>query len=120
LRRADVRVVVATSKGRATSLDILEHCGIRDAVDDVIGGDCVTRGKPHREMVDQARARFTCAASRTLVVGDTSFDIEMGKSAGVPTCAVTYGMHPEAELRSLRPEFMIDCFEALVPLVEAQ
>lgn len=120
LRRKDVRIVIATSKGRATSLDILEHCGVRDAVDEVIGGDCVTRGKPHREMVDRARAQFSSVPSRTLVVGDTSFDIDMGHSAGVATCAVTYGMHPETELRSLRPQFMIDRFESLISLVAPQ
>lgn len=113
LRRADVRVAVATSKGRATSLDILAHCRIADLVDEVIGGDCVTHAKPHPEMIERARARFAIEAERTLLVGDTSFDVEMGKAAGVATCAVTYGMHAPAALRALRPEFVIDRFDSL-------
>jgi phosphoglycolate phosphatase len=117
LQRANVRIAVATSKGRATSIDILEHCEIRGFVDEVIGGDCVTRGKPHREMVDRARTLLGAAPARTIVVGDTAFDIEMGKAAGVVTCAVTYGMHPAAELRALRPEFVIDRFDSLAGLV---
>src|SRR5262245_38144951 len=47
LRAHSVRMAVATSKGRATTLDILTHCAIAHHVDQVIGGDCVERGKPH-------------------------------------------------------------------------
>jgi len=119
LRGKGVRVAVATSKGRATSLDILEHCRIRGLVDEVIGGDSVTRGKPHPEMVERARSLFAASAERTLVVGDTSFDVEMGKAAGVATCAVTYGMHSAAALRALRPEFLIDSFDSLRALFAA-
>ena len=113
LRAAGARLVIGTSKGRATTLDIIAHCGIDRHIDDVIGGDCVTRGKPHPEMVDQARERFGIAPERTLMVGDTSFDIRMGKAAGVATCAVTYGMHPIESLRALGPDFLIDCFSEL-------
>jgi len=113
LRRDGLRLVIGTSKGRATSLDILTHCGIADMIDEVIGGDSVARGKPHPEMVEQARRLFTAPAERTLVVGDTTFDMEMGKAAGVATCAVTYGMHTLEALRALRPDFLIDRFEAL-------
>lgn len=117
LHARGARVVVATSKSRATTLDILAHCAISHCIDDAIGGDSVTRGKPHPEMVHRARDRFATAAERTLVVGDTSFDIDMGKAAGVATCAVTYGTHPAARLRALQPDFMIDRFAALRPLV---
>jgi phosphoglycolate phosphatase len=113
LRAAGVRIVVATSKGRKTTIDILEHCRIRSVVDEVIGGDCVRQGKPHPEMVERARELFPASADRTMVVGDTSFDMEMGKAAGVATCAVTYGMQSVERLSALRPTFMIDRFEEL-------
>jgi phosphoglycolate phosphatase len=117
LRAAGVRLVVGTSKGRATT-DIVRHCGIAECIDEVIGGDCVTRGKPHPEMVHRAQALFGTAPHRTLMVGDTSFDIEMGQGARVATCAVTYGMHPAAALRELRPDFVIDRFEQIGRVVD--
>lgn len=113
LRAAGLRLVVGTSKGRATTNDIVEHCGIAECIDEVIGGDTVTRGKPHPEMVHRAQALFGTPPQRTLMVGDTSFDIEMGQAARVATCAVTYGMHAAAALRQLRPDFVIDRFEQL-------
>jgi len=119
LHTSGARVVVATSKSRATSLDILTDCAVPHCIDEVIGGDSVTHGKPHREMVDHARHRFQAAAARTIMVGDTSFDIEMGKAAGVATCAVTYGTHSAVALRALQPDFIIDRFAALYALVTA-
>jgi len=117
LRAAGARLVVGTSKGRATTTDIVRHCGISEYIDEIIGGDSVTCGKPHPEMVHRAQALFGTAAHRTLMVGDTSFDIEMGQGARVATCAVTYGMHPAAALRDLRPDFVIDRFEQIGGIV---
>ncbi len=113
LRAAGLRFVVATSKRRATTLDILRHCAINALIDAVIGADCVTRGKPHPEMVHRARTLLPSAADRTVVIGDTRFDIEMGKAAGVATCAVTYGVHPPDLLRALRPDFVIHDFASV-------
>lgn len=117
VRAAGVRTVIATSKRRATTLDILRHCAIDDQIDAVIGGDCVVRGKPHPEMVHRAHAMFPTAAARTVVVGDTRFDMEMGRAAGVATCAVTYGAHTAHDLRTLRPDFVIDTFGSLGEVV---
>jgi phosphoglycolate phosphatase len=117
-RATGARLVVATSKSRATSLDIVRHCGIADVFDDVIGGDCVARGKPHPEMVERALVTYGTAPARTLVVGDTTFDIEMGQAASVATCGVTYGMHEARRLRALQPTFLIDRFDALTALID--
>jgi phosphoglycolate phosphatase len=117
LRASGIRLVIGTSKGRATTSDIVRHCGIDSLIDAILGGDCVTRGKPHPEMVHRAQALFGCAPHRTLMVGDTSFDIEMGQAAGVATCAVTYGMHAATALRLLRPDFVIDRFEEISRVV---
>jgi len=112
-RANGLRMVVATSKRRATTLDILRHCAIDAHLDAVIGGDCVAQGKPHPEMVYRAHALFPAPAHRTLVVGDTRFDMEMGRVAGVATCAVTYGVHAAHDLRALQPDFVIDAFGSL-------
>lgn len=117
LHRDGMKLVVATSKGRATTLDILRHCGIDGLIDDAFGGDCVEHGKPHPEMVHRARDRFGVAADRTVMIGDTSFDIQMGHAAGVSTGAVTYGMHDPDTLRALRPSFVVDRFDELTQIL---
>jgi phosphoglycolate phosphatase len=114
LRDQGVRLAITTSKNRSTTVDIVAHCGITDVIEAIFGGDSVTRGKPHPEMVETALAHFGCAPERTLLVGDTSFDIEMGQAAGVSTCAVAWGMQPAEALRQLAPDFVIDRIGELV------
>lgn len=117
LRTAGARLVIGTSKGHATTCDILKHCGLDDVIETVIGGDSVRRGKPHPETIDRALKICGVRRERALMVGDTSFDIDMGHAAGVATCAATYGMQPAASLRALRPRFLIDRIEELAAVV---
>jgi phosphoglycolate phosphatase len=49
----------------------------------------------------------------TLMIGDTSHDMEMARAAHVDALAVTYGAHPEAGLRACRP---LDCCADVVRL----
>jgi len=51
--------------------------------------------------------------ARMLVVGDTTFDIEMGHAAGARTCAVTYGSHDAERLRSVSPHYLLDSLDQL-------
>lgn len=114
LRRRPVRVAIGTSKNHATTMRILEHLEIGDCFDDVLGGDSVTRGKPHPEMVELACRRAGCPPERALMVGDTSYDIEMGQAAGAATCAVTWGMQDEDRLRALKPTRVIRSLRELL------
>ena len=52
-------------------------------------------------------------ADETLVVGDTTFDIEMGNRAGCRTCAVTWGNHSREVLASVFPDTIIDELDSL-------
>lgn len=114
LSRQGKRLAIATSKSRVITEKILVAVGLDDLVCDVVGGDCVQRGKPHPEAVERVLARAGVAAARAAVVGDTTFDIEMGKSAGVTTVAATYGMHDRATLAALRPDALIDDIAELI------
>lgn len=54
--------------------------------------------KPHPSMIRAALAETGVAAGRTAMIGDTRWDIDMGKAAGVATVAVDWGYHPAADL----------------------
>ena len=53
---------------------------------------------------------------KALMVGDSTHDIEAGKTAGLCTCAVTYGYRPAEVLEKMAPDFMIGAFGALLEL----
>jgi phosphoglycolate phosphatase len=65
-----------------------------------------TRPKPHPAMLRELMAQLGASPRETLMIGDTSHDLEMARAAGVDAIAVTYGAHREAGLRACGP---LDC-----------
>jgi len=54
-------------------------------------------------------------ASRTVMIGDTSFDMDMGRAAGVATIGVSWGYHPAERLACDR---LIHDFDGLLPAID--
>ena len=54
----------------------------------------------------------------TLVVGDSTLDIRMGKAARCETCAVTYGVHSSDRLAKYSPGWKINAFPELLNVLE--
>ena len=61
-----------------------------------------------RALPAQAQSAF---AGEGLVVGDSDNDVLAAAAAGIPSCAVSYGMGDPACLRASRPGLIIDRFE---------
>jgi phosphoglycolate phosphatase len=51
---------------------------------------------------------------RALMIGDTTHDLEMARSAGVPAVAAGYGAHPRANLEAQAPLACVSSFHELV------
>jgi phosphoglycolate phosphatase len=62
-----------------------------------------THPKPHPAMLRELMKELEVPAEVTLMIGDTSHDLEMARAAGVDALAVTYGAHAEQSLRSCSP-----------------
>ncbi|MCP5038013.1 MAG: HAD-IA family hydrolase [Rhodobacteraceae bacterium] len=71
--------------------------------------------KPHPSMLWKALADTGAEARDAVMIGDTSFDIEMGVAAGYRTIGVTWGYHPSQSLRDAGADVLIDRFEELLP-----
>ena len=59
--------------------------------------------KPHPQMLEELMDEFAVAPERTLMIGDTTHDLQMAINAGVAGLAVDYGAHSPAALDSLNP-----------------
>ncbi|HEX2987986.1 MAG TPA: HAD-IA family hydrolase [Chloroflexota bacterium] len=114
---AGVRMAVATAKLTRVAESTLAHSGARGYFDAVLGGDCVSEPKPHPQLALSALARLECSPESALVVGDTSYDIQMGKAAGTATCGVTYGVQPRTQLAGASPDYLIDRFAELAAIL---
>lgn len=69
--------------------------------------------KPHPAMLQTALAETSVEASRAVMVGDTTYDIEMARAAGVGAIGVTWGYHAPAALLAAGAARVIDSFDAL-------
>ena len=70
--------------------------------------------KPDTEPIEKTLDHFHVAPRETPVVGDTEFDIIMGRRAGTHTCGVSYGNGTREELEKAGAERIIDSLEELV------
>jgi phosphoglycolate phosphatase len=53
-----------------------------------------------------------------LMVGDTTFDLEMAKNAGVQSVGVSYGAHSVTQLEEYSPLAIVDCLSKLPAMLE--
>ncbi len=69
--------------------------------------------KPHPGMMPRAMAETGADARDTVIIGDTTFDIEMGKSAGTQAIGVTWGHHDRAELLAAGADALVETYAEL-------
>ena len=70
--------------------------------------------KPHPEMLHILINDLGVTAERTLMVGDTTHDLQLAKNAGAQSIGVTYGAHDRSKLESLSPMACVDSFGDLL------
>lgn len=73
--------------------------------------------KPHPGMLETAMRETGATPGQTVMIGDTTFDIEMGVAAGCKTIGVTWGYHEPRELIAVGANTMIDRYDQLVGAV---
>ena len=108
LKTSGVQMSIATSKSLQGLERMFEVLDLRAYFGFWLTNDRVDNGKPHPEMVERTLEHFDAAPGQTIMIGDTTYDIEMGQAAGVDTCAVTYGSHSAEEFSALRPTYTVD------------
>lgn len=107
-------LTIASSRSHRSLAEYIENLGLSDIISYTLGADDVTKGKPDPEPVVKTLDKFNLKAEEALVVGDTTFDIAMGRNAGTRTCAVTYGNGSLASLADA--DFIIDDFSKILDL----
>ena len=119
LQTKGVRMAIVTSRGLRTLDMINGHNDMNQYFETAVTHDDNLSPKPAPDMVLALLGTMNLAKDDVLVVGDTTFDIEMGNRAGCDTCAVTYGNHSRERLASVHPTFFADRFSEIVALPPA-
>jgi phosphoglycolate phosphatase len=99
LRERQHLLTVATGKSRAGLNQVLDSTELRHVFDASRTAD-ETAGKPNPLMLQELMAEFDIPPERTLMIGDTTHDLEMAHHAGCASIGVSYGAHePDAFAR---------------------
>ncbi len=114
LQGAGKLLAVATGKSRIGLDRALRHAGLaRRFAATRCADECFS--KPHPQMLEELMADLRVEASATLMIGDTSHDLQMASNAGVDGLAVAYGAHPERFLLEQGP---VACVGSVPELAE--
>ena len=98
---------IASSRSHRTLAKLMDELDLSKYITYLIAADDVVEKKPAAESVLKTLRHFNIEAHETLVVGDTEFDILMGRNAGTHTCGVTYGNGSKESLEAAKAEWIV-------------
>jgi phosphoglycolate phosphatase len=98
-------LAVATGKSRRGLDDVLRTVQLQGMFNGSRTAD-ETAGKPNPLMLQELMREFGTDPERTLMIGDTTHDLQMAVNAGCPAVGVSYGAHEPGEFHSLDPLYI--------------
>ncbi|MEO5332171.1 MAG: HAD-IA family hydrolase [Magnetococcus sp. YQC-5] len=116
LHRGGVTLAVATGKSLKGLQRTLQEHDLSHLFSVLMTADQAP-SKPHPAMVENILDAVGLPARHCLMVGDTLYDLEMGRHAGVKTAAVTYGCHSREQLAGGGPDYWLESLTDVLPVV---
>src|SRR5574343_1073413 len=98
-------LAVATGKSRQGLNEALTHVELRGMFDSTRTAD-ETASKPHPLMLQELMAELGVEPERTLMIGDTTHDLQLALNAGTHSVAVSYGAHEPAAFGDFPARFV--------------
>ncbi len=77
----------------------------------------VAPSKPNPGMIFQAMSETGALLENTIMIGDTTFDMQMAANAGVKSVGVTWGYHSADDVKSAGATYIINQFHELIPVL---
>jgi phosphoglycolate phosphatase len=105
-------LAVATGKGRRGLDEALAHAQLAGLFDSTRTAD-ETASKPDPLMLRQLMSEFGADPERTLMIGDTTHDLQLAANAGTARVGVSYGAHESAAFAAFEPLFVAPDTRAL-------
>lgn len=118
-----VKMAVVTNKFEDFARSILTQLDFINPFETVIGGNSMGKGsdrrylsKPHPEPLIEAQKR--CGGGTMAFIGDSTYDVNAAKAAGMPVIAAAYG-YCDKPPHDLGADAVIDSLSDLIPALEA-
>ena len=117
LKRAGVILLISSNNIREVLDRLTTRLGIAKYFDGIICADDVVNTKPSPDIALLALERYNIKGSEALVVGDSTYDMDMGREAGCDLCGVSFGSHTPEMLREKGAKYVIDHYSELQKIV---
>jgi phosphoglycolate phosphatase len=108
-----VKVAIVTNKAEPMADILFRTLGLRDRFTAFLGGDTLGRdkAKPAPDLIHEMIRR--CGGGRAAFVGDSHFDIQAARNAGIPSVACAFGFL-SGPIAQLGADAVIDHFDDLI------
>jgi len=97
------RAAVATGKSQRGADRVVNQFGLGERFEIVLGGDSVPRPKPNPDLLQAIMTATETRPEDLVMIGDTTYDLEMAQAAGVKAIGVAWGHHSVERLREWAP-----------------
>jgi pyrophosphatase PpaX len=114
LRRRGIKTGVVTSKGLPGTIRTVEFTGLVPYLGAIVTANDVEKHKPLPDPVLKAMDMLGAIPERTIFVGDSPFDLEAGKAAGVRVLGVPWGICSVRDLAGYGPVMVLDSWDNLL------
>jgi len=116
LKKENKLLAVATGKARAGLQRVWQ---VSDTEHFFIASRCADEcaSKPDPDMINSLLNELNIKKHEAVMIGDTSFDLEMAQRAGVDSIGVTYGVHDTEVLSKYQPKVIVDSLAELHQLL---
>jgi phosphoglycolate phosphatase len=117
LHQAGVKITVATSKRRPLVETVLNYHDLMKYFTMLVGAQDVVNHKPHPETVFKTLEQLHLAADEAVVIGDSSYDLDMARNAGVDAIGVTTGVHSAEVLSRSEPKYIVKGLDEVLQII---
>ena len=119
LRTAGVRIIVVTSKRRrSVEMALAKFPGLDLVVDLFVTMEDTTEHKPHPEpLLKGLELMGDVPKEQAVYVGDSPFDVQAAKAAGLTSVAVSWGAFSEDTLREAEPDHLVPDIDTAVDVL---
>ncbi|MCL4142036.1 UNVERIFIED_CONTAM: hypothetical protein GTU68_042395 [Idotea baltica] len=106
-------LAIATGKSRRGLDRVFNEIALKQYFVATRCGD-ETRSKPHPQMLHELLDYTAIDPNKSIMIGDTTYDMDMAKNAEIHGLGVSYGVHTEENLQKSNPVDVLDSFNTVV------
>ncbi len=117
LKASDIKITIASSKRRHLIETVLDHHNLSHFFSLIVGAQDVQNHKPHPESVHLTLQRMDVQAPDAVVVGDSTYDLDMARGADVDAIGVTTGIHTTEILAMSQPKHIVKGLDEVLPII---